>query len=130
VKKILVLLGFCFTMGNSVYGQSPSFQTYINPIIPGDHPDPTLTKIGDHFYTSGSSFNPTPKIYHSTDLVHWEVIAQLPGPNMEMNPVAASGGDIWFHTTEPTGISLEEEAAVCISSQRISRKVRGVIQPR
>ncbi len=94
MKKILVLLGFCFTMGNSVYGQSPSFQTYINPIIPGDHPDPTLTKIGDHFYTSGSSFNPTPKIYHSTDLVHWEVIAQ---------PVSASwpeygdepGGGIW-----------------------------------
>jgi xylan 1,4-beta-xylosidase len=81
-------------VGNYVYGQSPSFQTYINPIIPGDHPDPTLTKIGDHFYTSGSSFNPTPKIYHSTDLVHWEVIAQ---------PVSASwsgygdepGGGIW-----------------------------------
>jgi xylan 1,4-beta-xylosidase len=79
---------------NYGYGQSPSFQTYVNPIIPGDHPDPTLTKIGNHFYTSGSSFNPTPKIYHSTDLVHWEVIAQ---------PVSASwsgygdnpGGGIW-----------------------------------
>jgi xylan 1,4-beta-xylosidase len=76
------------------FGQSPSFETYINPVIPGDHPDPTLTKIGQDFYTSGSSFNPTPKIYHSTDLVHWEVIAQ---------PVAASwsqygdspGGGIW-----------------------------------
>lgn len=69
-------------------------KTYMNPVIPGDHPDPTLTKIGNHFYTSGSSFNPTPKIYHSTDLVHWEVIAQ---------PVSASwseygnspGGGIW-----------------------------------
>jgi len=75
-------------------GQSISFKTYINPVIPGDHPDPTLTKVGNHFYTSGSSFNPTPKIYHSTDLVHWEVIAQ---------PVSASwigygdepGGGIW-----------------------------------
>jgi len=75
-------------------GQSISFKTYINPVIPGDHPDPTLTRIGNHFYTSGSSFNPTPKIYHSTDLVHWEVIAQ---------PVSASwvgygdepGGGIW-----------------------------------
>ena len=94
MKKILILLSCCFIMVNYVYGQSPSFQTYINPIIPGDHPDPTLTKIGDHFYTSGSSFNPTPKIYHSTDLVHWEVISQ---------PVSASwsgygdepGGGIW-----------------------------------
>jgi len=66
----------------------------MNPVIPGDHPDPTLTKIGGTFYTSGSSFNPTPKIYRSTDLVHWEVIAQ---------PVSASwpqygdtpGGGIW-----------------------------------
>lgn len=42
----------------------------------GDHPDCTLTRIGDHFYTTGSSFNVTPVIWHSTDLVHWEVIAQ------------------------------------------------------
>ena len=67
----------CYILICSVsFGQSPSFQTYVNPVIPGDHPDPTLTKIGDYFYTSGSSFNPTPKIYRSTDLVHWEVIAQ------------------------------------------------------
>lgn len=78
----------------SIICQSASFKTYTNPVIPGDHPDPTLTKIGKYFYTSGSSFNPTPKIYRSTDLVHWEVIAQ---------PVSASwseygdspGGGIW-----------------------------------
>jgi xylan 1,4-beta-xylosidase len=58
------------------YSQSVSFKTYMNPVIPGDHSDCTLTKIGNDFYTTGSSFNPTPVIYHSTDLVHWEVIAQ------------------------------------------------------
>ncbi len=57
-------------------GQSPSFRSYMNPVIPGDHPDCTLTRIGDHFYTTGSSFNVTPVIWHSTDLVHWEAIAQ------------------------------------------------------
>jgi len=61
---------------NLGYGQSPSFKTFMNPVIPGDHPDCTVTKIGNHFYTTGSSFNPTPVIYHSTDLVHWEAIAQ------------------------------------------------------
>jgi xylan 1,4-beta-xylosidase len=76
MKKLFVFLSWFLIMGNYVYGQSPSFQTYMNPVIPGDHPDPTLTKIGEYFYTSGSSFNPTPKIYRSTDLVHWEVIAQ------------------------------------------------------
>lgn len=57
-------------------GQSASFKTYMNPVIPGDHPDCTLTRVGNDFYTTGSSFNPTPVIYHSTDLVHWEAIAQ------------------------------------------------------
>jgi xylan 1,4-beta-xylosidase len=76
MKKLFIVLSICLSLGYYVYGQSPSFQTYMNPIIPGDHPDPTLTKIGEYFYTSGSSFNPTPKIYRSTDLVHWEVIAQ------------------------------------------------------
>jgi xylan 1,4-beta-xylosidase len=74
--------------------QSPSFKTYMNPVIPGDHPDCTVTKVGNDFYTTGSSFNVTPVIYHSTDLVHWEAIAQ---------PVSASwsnygdvpGGGCW-----------------------------------
>ncbi|MCW8850921.1 MAG: family 43 glycosylhydrolase, partial [Melioribacteraceae bacterium] len=93
MKKFILLFSFLIFI-NMIYAQSVSFETYINPVIPGDHPDPTVTKIGNDFYTSGSSFNPTPKIYHSTDLVHWEVIAQ---------PVSASwfrygdspGGGIW-----------------------------------
>jgi xylan 1,4-beta-xylosidase len=56
--------------------QNPSFASYMNPVIPGDHPDPTMTKIGNDFYTTGSSFAMTPVIYHSTDLIHWEAIAQ------------------------------------------------------
>jgi xylan 1,4-beta-xylosidase len=68
---ILLILGLGF-----IQGQNPFVTTYMNPIIPGDHPDPTLTKVGNDFYTSGSSFSPTPVIYHSTDLVHWEAISQ------------------------------------------------------
>lgn len=63
-------------IGVQSFAQSPSSQTFVNPVIPGDHPDPTLTQVGDYFYSSGSSFNPTPKIYRSSDLVYWEVIAQ------------------------------------------------------
>jgi beta-xylosidase len=48
----------------------------MNPVIPGDHPDPTLSRFGNHFYTTGSSFATTPIIYHSTDLVHWEAVSQ------------------------------------------------------
>jgi xylan 1,4-beta-xylosidase len=94
MKHLIIQISYLLVFNFYLYGQSISFKTYMNPVIPGDHPDPTLTRIGNDFYTSGSSFNPTPKIYHSTDLVHWEVIAQ---------PVSASwsqygdepGGGIW-----------------------------------
>jgi xylan 1,4-beta-xylosidase len=76
--RITTLLSCLCILATLGFGQarSSSFFTYLNPVIPGDHPDCTLTKVGKDYYTTGSSFNPTPVIYHSTDLVHWEAIAQ------------------------------------------------------
>jgi xylan 1,4-beta-xylosidase len=46
---------------------------YINPIIAGDHPDPTILKDGKDYYMTFSSFYSYPGIviWHSTDLVNW-----------------------------------------------------------
>lgn len=68
-------------MDSSSYYQS--VRTYVNPVLPGDHPDPTLLKVGNDFYHCGSSFHFTPylPIYHSTDLVHWEVISRVLPPS-------------------------------------------------
>jgi xylan 1,4-beta-xylosidase len=66
----------------------------MNPVIPGDHPDCTLTKVGNDFYTTGSSFNVTPVIFHSTDLVHWEAIAQ-PVKASWLNYGDSPGGGCW-----------------------------------
>jgi xylan 1,4-beta-xylosidase len=57
-------------------------KTYVNPVLPGDHPDPTLLKVGDDFYHCGSSFHFTPylPVYHSKDLIHWEVISRVVPP--------------------------------------------------
>lgn len=56
-----------------------SVGTYVNPVLPGDHPDPTLLRVGDDFYHCGSSFhfNPYMPVYHSRDLVHWEIISRV-----------------------------------------------------
>jgi xylan 1,4-beta-xylosidase len=56
-----------------------SVQTYVNPVLPGDHPDPTLLKVGNDFYYCGSTFhfNPYLPIYHSQDLIHWEIISRV-----------------------------------------------------
>ena len=47
--------------------------TYLNPIVPGDHPDPTILKDGQDYYMTFSSFFSYPGlvIWHSTDLVNW-----------------------------------------------------------
>lgn len=44
-----------------------------NPVVPGDHPDPTILKDGDDYYMTFSSFLSYPGlvIWHSTDLVNW-----------------------------------------------------------
>ncbi len=56
--------------------------TYANPVLPGDHPDPTMLRVGNDFYHCGSSFHFTPylPVYHSTDMVHWEVISRVVTP--------------------------------------------------
>jgi len=87
------LLFACLIIANSSLLYSQNFNkdsqsnyqqvnTYINPVLPGDHPDPTLLKVGNDFYHCGSSFhfNPYLPIYHSTDLVHWEVIGRVVSP--------------------------------------------------
>nr|WP_294948907.1 family 43 glycosylhydrolase [uncultured Mucilaginibacter sp.] len=69
----------------------------MNPVLPGDHPDPTLLKVGSDFYYCGSTFhfNPYLPIYHSTDLVHWEVISRvLPSAKAGWVNDRPSGG-IW-----------------------------------
>ncbi len=80
---VLLWLNILFAYGQGGNADSSMFyqtvQTYVNPILPGDHPDPTLLKVGDDFYHCGSSFhfNPYLPVYHSKDLVHWEIIARV-----------------------------------------------------
>ena len=49
---------------------------YINPIISGAHPDPSICRAGDDYYIVNSSFEYFPglPIHHSKDLVNWELI--------------------------------------------------------
>jgi xylan 1,4-beta-xylosidase len=46
---------------------------YLNPIVGGDHPDPTILKDGSEYYMTFSSFLAYPGIilWHSRDLVNW-----------------------------------------------------------
>ena len=62
--------------------------TYLNPIMSGDHPDPSILKDGDDYYMTFSSFDAYPGlvIWHSRDLVNWQPV----GPALFTNV-----GSVW-----------------------------------
>jgi xylan 1,4-beta-xylosidase len=103
-NKTLLLICFISLVGKTTMAQSPSFSTFMTLVLPGDHPDPTLTRIGNDFYTSGSSFARSPIIYHSTDLVHWQALSNpLKGSNNHFNgtntSVGAWGGNFVYFSS-------------------------------
>ena len=57
----------------NIYGKEGYF---INPIISGAHPDPSICRVGDDYYIVNSSFEYFPglPIHHSKDLVNWKLI--------------------------------------------------------
>ena len=69
---------------------------YQNPVISGFNPDPSICRVGEDFYlvTSSFEFFPGVPIYHSKNLINWELInyclttdTQLP-----LHTSKASGG--------------------------------------
>jgi len=62
--------------------------TYLNPIMPGDHPDPSILRDGADYYMTFSSFDAYPglQIWHSQDLVNWQPV----GPALFRNV-----GSVW-----------------------------------
>jgi xylan 1,4-beta-xylosidase len=64
-----------------------SGRTFINPILPGFHPDPSICRVGDDFYLVNSSFEyfPGVPIFHSRDLVHWRQIGHVLTRQSQLN---------------------------------------------
>jgi xylan 1,4-beta-xylosidase len=52
---------------------------YLNPILPGFYPDPSITRVGSDYYlvTSSFAYYPGVPIFHSKDLVHWKQIGHV-----------------------------------------------------
>ncbi|WP_294203990.1 glycoside hydrolase family 43 protein [uncultured Sphingomonas sp.] len=62
--------------GRSIEQVKPKAGEYLNPIIAGYYPDPSVTRVCKDYYLVNSSFAHFPglPIFHSTDLVHWTQI--------------------------------------------------------
>lgn len=62
--------------GRSLEQVKPGAGEYLNPIVAGYYPDPSVTRVGNDYYLVNSSFAHYPglPIFHSTDLVNWTQI--------------------------------------------------------
>lgn len=63
-----------------------------NPIIPGDHPDPTIIRVGSTYWTASTSGDWAPEfpLYRSTDLQHWTSSGAI-----FREPPAWASGSFW-----------------------------------
>lgn len=72
--------------GHGIEGQRKADRgdgTFLNPILAGDYPDPSILKDGDNYYLTHSSFEASPGliIWHSRDLINWvPICAALAAP--------------------------------------------------
>jgi xylan 1,4-beta-xylosidase len=57
----------------------PQTQEVVNPVLPGDRPDPTVIKIGDTYWASATSneWSPLFPIFKSNDLINWELVTYV-----------------------------------------------------
>lgn len=69
-----------------------SAQTYTNPVIAGDFPDPSVIRVGDDYYATATSGGWAPffPILHSKDLVNWKIVSSV----FPKKP-AWTKGDFW-----------------------------------
>lgn len=74
---------------------------YPNPLLPGFNPDPSIVQDGSDYYlvTSSFEFLPGLPVYHSTDLVHWQLVSHVVtrSEQLRIDEVPTNGG-LWAPT--------------------------------
>ncbi len=72
-----------------------------NPLIPGFNPDPSIVRVGEDYYLATSTFEYLPgvPIYHSKNLVDWELIGHVMTREGQLQMAGVpTGGGAWAPT--------------------------------
>ncbi|UPO90129.1 glycoside hydrolase family 43 protein [Niallia sp. Man26] len=107
----------------------------VNPILRGFNPDASVVKVGSDYYLATSTFEwwPGVEIYHSTDLVNWNLVAQPINRISQANLVGNyNSGSIWaphlsyskgkfwlLYTDVKTGTAFKDTINYVISCETI-----------
>ena len=89
------LLFICVLGTCAVHAQKPQTTPnyFSNPVIAGMNPDPSVCRVKDDFYLVTSTFTwfPGVPIYHSKDLINWELIGYALSGKKQLNLDKGSG---------------------------------------
>lgn len=90
-----------------------------NPVIPGDHPDPTILRLGRTYWMASTSGDwvPSFSLFRSSDLDHW-----TPAGAVFPDPPAWASGDFWAPelTSGPDGVYVfyaarKKDGPLCVA---------------
>jgi len=108
---------------------------YLNPVLGGDYPDPSVIRVGNDFYMTHSSFNYYPGllVWHSTDLIHWERISHALHTNVGSvwAPDLVKYRDTWYIYFPAGGTNWVVTASSPMGpwSEPVDLKLGGFIDP-
>ncbi|MCD2423249.1 glycoside hydrolase family 43 protein [Niabella pedocola] len=89
-------------------------------VLPGDHPDPSVVKIGDEYWAAGTTSNwfPAFTLYRSRDLVNWKaaghVFTKMPdwaGYYMWAPEITYDNGKVYVYYS-----ARKKEGSMCIAA--------------
>ncbi|WP_188315922.1 family 43 glycosylhydrolase [Chitinophaga agrisoli] len=81
-------------------GASPAVPpAYSNPVIPGDFPDPSVIKVGDTYYATGTSSEWAPHypLFTSKDLVHWKQLGYIFSKKPEWTTASFWAPELYYY---------------------------------
>src|SRR5437868_1270343 len=63
----------------SVPGCTGALLQITNPVVPGDHPDPSVIRVGSEYWATSTSAEWAPHfpLFKSSDLLHWEQVGHI-----------------------------------------------------
>ena len=91
-KFILASVFICVNLWLILFVFQANAQTYKNPVIAGDFPDPSVIRVGEDYYAAATSgdWSPAFPILHSKDLINWQVVGSV----FQQKP-SWTKGDFW-----------------------------------
>lgn len=102
MKKWIVILICIVSYACTSSTQKEETSYFSNPVMPGDMADPTIVKIGETYYATGTSSEWAPfyPLYSSTDLINWTQTGHIFDEKPEWTVSSFWAPELFYHNNK------------------------------